>query len=244
MTGSRTFARACALCIVLCAAPASQPLEAQSERVRAWTYADTVAIANNGATENCASRFAIELTLSGDVLTMLERDTVGPFANCICDYNFSATMAGLPAGVYRCDVKREYLKRYGYAVDTTVLIGSADFSISAPGTQPAVVETMQSQCNPDGVEPPAAVPGLSAIVAPHPVAGSARLLINAQPGDALTVVITDLAGRRIDALSFTADDAGEARVPLAPDRFPASGVYLCTITGSRSLVLPFVVLRR
>jgi uncharacterized membrane protein len=218
------------------------------EYIDAVVRGDTVTITDYKASENCASRFAIELTLNGMQMVMIQRDTVKMKALCTCEYDFTASMTGLAPGTYRCDVRREYRKEFGYYKDTVAEIGYVYFTIAAPGGAPAFLSAEQSECTMNGIKPPLAL-HFTARIHPQPLRGDGRLLIGADAAGTgaagtVSVEIHDLAGRLITRIAQVAAEGRETVIPLPAALFASTGTYLCTVSidGERA-TLPFLVVR-
>jgi hypothetical protein len=231
--------------VMLLIAAGPQRLDAQAEFLSAIVRGDTVTIVDSGAVENCAARHAIELTVNGTQLTMLERDTVKEKAFCMCDFVFTATMAGLAPGTYSGTVYREYRAEYNYPKDTVVDIGFVTFTIASPGAAPVFLSAEQSPCLTSYAGTvPAALPSNSARVYPQPLRGDGMLLIEREQQHAATVAVYDLGGRLLAAPAASGRADGTLVIPLASSLFPTSGVYLCAVTaGGERAMIPFLVLR-
>jgi hypothetical protein len=119
----------------------------QTDSVLISTSGDTVVVWNLGVHANCAARFAFDITSETNKYSIVERDTVLRKVYCTCVFDLYAVLPGPShAGTYSVDVFRQYLKLYGYPLDTTVFIGSAQFTIGAAGTVQYAV-SYQSPCH-------------------------------------------------------------------------------------------------
>ena len=108
---------------------------------------DTVQVWNTDVTANCASRFSLNILPSGiDTFTVTEFDTIGPIANCICNYDLQASLAGLKAGKYTILVFRQELKKYFYPRDTNVFIGELSFTLQDSSAAEQTFHFSQSEC--------------------------------------------------------------------------------------------------
>ncbi len=119
---------------------------AQKETVTVKLFGDTAIISNIGVWENCAARFAIDIKVDGNKITMTERDTISEKVRCMCTFDVSASVVNLPSGFYTVEVYREYLKKYGYSQDATVFIGSTTFNISQIGSIARLAAILQGDC--------------------------------------------------------------------------------------------------
>ncbi|MEJ2614645.1 MAG: T9SS type A sorting domain-containing protein [Ignavibacteriaceae bacterium] len=102
---------------------------------------------NTDITANCASRFSLDIVPSGvDSFTVTEIDTIGPLANCVCNYDIYALLTGLKAGEYTISIYRQELKKYLYPGDTTIFIGELSFTFQDSSETEQSFSFNQSDC--------------------------------------------------------------------------------------------------
>ncbi len=233
-------------------------VSAQNEKITVQFSGDTTIILNIGASENCAARFAIDVKIVGSNITMTERDTIKQKATCGCLFDMSASIIGLQAGTYRVDVYRDYLKKYSYMRDTTVLIGTIVFSKVQSGSISQLTNTFQSGCyEPSDVKSSQErFDDITISCYPNPI-----LLPNANPsiniqyhldqaGQTL-INIFDASGKKLFTVLDEPKDAGDHELRLHTSLFRSSGIYYCTLTTvkhssemNESRIVKLVVMKR
>jgi hypothetical protein len=111
-------------------------------------FGDTVKVWNTRVHENCAARFAFSIVfLDSSDIVITECDTVRGKANCDCIFDLRVSFVSLIPANYTVTVYRQYLKQYGYSVDTTILIGSTSFVLANFTPLPAFsISRYQSPC--------------------------------------------------------------------------------------------------
>jgi hypothetical protein len=102
---------------------------------------------------NCGSKFFFDVITSHDTIVVVERDTVGPLANCSCLFDLSITIVNLE-GTHVAMVYRQELKIHHYPKDTTYFIGSKTFTLPMNILPYFSITGFQSGCGgvPVGVE--------------------------------------------------------------------------------------------
>ncbi|MDE3058196.1 MAG: hypothetical protein KGJ59_09605, partial [Bacteroidota bacterium] len=94
---------------------------------------DNVTILDNDINTNCASKFFVTTTVSGNPLAftivVTECDTIGPIADCFCDLDVSVMLKALKSGQYTVLLYRQFQKKHFYATDTTIFVGSVSFAL-------------------------------------------------------------------------------------------------------------------
>lgn len=224
---STTFCVLSALCI-LCGSE-SPAFAQQKESVTALLGSDdTLRIINVGVQENCASRFAIRVAVTGDVITVTERDTVAEKMRCICTYTLRAQIAGLAPGNYIVEVYREYLTQYGYGSDTTVFIGSVPVVWPHPAGSQITSSAWQSACMNAGIGDPAAA-AVSLHAYPNPARGRSMLFYEVRGPGTVRFVFTDMLGREVEQMTREHLQAESAILACPPALFERGGTYNCVM---------------
>jgi hypothetical protein len=194
---------------------------AQKETVNVIVTGDTVRIVNVGAWENCAARFAIRIDIAGNTILMTECDTVVQKARCMCTFDVLGQLSGLAAGSYEVTVQRQYLTRYNYPADTTVVIGTARFDILTGGAVVQLMKNGQSPCyNLTDIESPTPGSALAFDAFPNPGAQTTTLrIVTPLPGN-VRVDMYDLLGRLQTTITDAYYSAGVHEITTGPENFP------------------------
>lgn len=109
--------------------------------IAATAQGDTVTITHADARYNCASKVALEATVNGNQIVVQEKITnPGELAFCMCDYDLSVQLKGLPAGTYDVSLTDSDGKP----------AGTAQVTVGAAAGIP--VESLQSACKGNGVQ--------------------------------------------------------------------------------------------
>ena len=236
---ARVLIIACVSLSVLADRSASQGREV----LNAIVTADSVNLENRHVIENCASRFAVRADVNGQTITVLERDTIVEKMRCICEYTITTVLHDLPAGRYEAEFVREYLKRYGYASDTTVRIGSVSFVVTDDAAGSFALSKWQSDCFNAMVEPVQAA-SFEIAITPNPFRTSALVRFELEAASPVTVELYNALGSRIDRHEMEVMAGGSHHILLTADRFPSSGQYFCRVTTPRhGAVAAFCVLK-
>jgi len=103
----------------------------QTDSIFVEVINNTAIIHHNQNFQNCASKFQINLNLNDSYIEIIEVDTVGPIANCMCYFDLSATITNLVPG--------EYLAEIFSTVDTTIFTGTIHDTIPH-GTVTFIIE--------------------------------------------------------------------------------------------------------
>jgi len=201
---------------------------AQQDSVFTTFSGDSVTVWNTHILENCASRFAVSITMLGnDSISITETDTIGPIANCICTYDLSVTLTGLGIGHYTVDVYRLYLLEYFYEKDTTVYIGSTTFDIAHLPSMSYSDQFYQSECKErTGVSEKVEVPNNYSLEVnyPNPFNPSTQITFSLPKATYVTLKVYDVLGREISVLVNEKKQPGEYSITWNAEGVP-SGVY-------------------
>jgi hypothetical protein len=197
------------------------------------THGDTATIWHKNTVSNCASKFVFDVTVNHDTIVIVERDTVGPRANCICTFDLNVTVVNL-LGNFVAMVYRQQLKIYDYPKDTVYLVGSTSFSISSLNMLPYFSITgFQSGCNgvPVTVERKSVFsPQISRVINhPNPFNSSTNFRFNVSSSQFVSLKIFDLLGREAATLINGDLNPGEHFAQWNAADFP-SGIYFYRMT--------------
>ncbi len=201
---------------------------AQTDSVFISTSGDTVVVWNIGVRANCAARFAFDIMLGTDTFVITERDTSTQIFRCTCNFDLYVVLPGTShAGTYYVNVYRQFTKQDGYPVDTTVLIGSVQFTVGSAGT----VQTShfyQSPCH-------AVVGADEAVPAtlrrfwlyqcyPNPFNPRTTIKYDSPGATKVNLTVYDILGREVSVLVNERKAPGNYRVEFDGSNL-ASGVY-------------------
>jgi hypothetical protein len=209
---------------------------AQQDSVFVTISGDTVKVWNTDVRANCAARFEVSV-VSNDTNTfaITERDTVGPKAWCNCTFDLFVVLPGITyAGSHYVRVYRQYLKQFGYPMDTTVFIGAAWFTIFTQATAQISERFYQSNCR-DIVkvdETAAQVPSRIWLYQSYPNPFNPTTIIKYELPKTLHVTLSvyDLLGQQVVALVNGDAVAGYHEVRFDGSGL-ASGVYFYRIVA-------------
>lgn len=208
---------------------------------------DSAVIWHKNTESNCVSKFIFDVTTSDDTIVVVERDTVGPLADCNCLFDLSVTIVNLE-GTHVAMVYRQELKIHHYPKDTTYFIGSTSFTLPMNIMPYFSITGFQSRCGgvPVGVERKETSPiqSVRLINHPNPFNSSTTISFFIPEGISHSTVelnIYDERGQQIKQLLKSVLPSGEYAVRWdATDgsgRAVASGVYFYhLIVGSQRQV--------
>ena len=83
--------------------------------VKIWVEGQDIVMEHQGAIYNCCAKIVIDFVDQRPLLKLIERETGMP-CHCLCSYDLSASITGLPPGDYLVEVWNE---------EQTRLFGSA-----------------------------------------------------------------------------------------------------------------------
>jgi hypothetical protein len=196
------------------------------------TSGDTVVVWNTGVHANCAARFAVDVTSETNTFVVTERDTVAQKVYCNCTFDLYVVLPGTShAGTYYVHLYRQYLKRYGYPADTTVFIGSTDFTMNSAWTV-FVTIMYQSPCHDivNVAEAPARGSDrfwLSQCY-PNPFNLSTKIIYELPKSSTIRLSVYDILGREVSVLVHERKNAGSYEVNFDASGL-SSGLYFCRI---------------
>ncbi len=215
--------------IVLIISIYSENTFAQLDSIYANVQGDTVTIWHNQTFRNCASRFLIEYEINDFQIKILEVDTVGPIANCLCYYDLSIGIGHLPTGKYTVEI-------FGtdtLVIDTTYL-GSTSFEIvNSVSNQAFKFYQSQSDCYeltsvtnkskvlPDDYE--------LLSVYPNPFNPETNIEFYLSKRTQVKIAIYDNNGRELETLLSKEFDKGNHRIIWDAKKY-SSGVYYVTMS--------------
>jgi hypothetical protein len=112
---------------------------------------DTINIWDLAACGNCASLFAVSVSISSDTLYIMQEDTSSQMANCDCLFNLRTSLAGAPPGIYWAVICRDWHKKIP-ALPQPLYIGSIQFEYNPHNSPGFSFSAYQSSCLSDAVE--------------------------------------------------------------------------------------------
>jgi hypothetical protein len=192
---------------------------------------DSLAIWDVHAVENCASRFVSSLALSQDTLTWVQTDTVGPIARCICTYDMTVSMTGLPSGTYIARLFRDRQKQYHYTRDTLEFVGEITFSNNTSAQQFTARAFYQSGCLGTAIVQENIVPVPVRIALgnyPNPFNPGTVVSYQLPASGRVRLVVYDMLGRDVAVLMDGEKPAGIYTAPFDGSGL-SSGVYFCRL---------------
>jgi hypothetical protein len=221
-------------------------VQGQTESILIEKHTDTVVVVNKDAVENCAAKFAIDVTVQGFDVTVVETDTVAAKANCICRFDLYAYLTGLPSGTYTVSVYRQYLKKYQYPEDRKVLIGGATFEVTQPQPGAQYSRVFQSPClGFDAVDPgPAPVAEITVRAFPNPSSREITIQLDLASPQQITLILFDEIGNEVTAPETVECESGTHEIVFPASAFRQSGVYYCAVIRSAGVkFVPFLVVK-
>jgi hypothetical protein len=119
---------------------------AQTDSIFVKIAGDTVHIWNTDIMSNCVSKFSLSVTIFEKRIAIIECDTIGSLADCLCNFDLCASVTGLTPGTYTAVVYRQMFKKYFYPVDTVIVVDSLTFTLAKPSSLSASSHFVQSAC--------------------------------------------------------------------------------------------------
>ena len=208
---------------------------------------DTVQVWDLAACFYCArAPLAVSVSVSADSVYIVQTDTTNAIALCQCLMDLKASIIGLPPGTYWAIVQRQYLKQYGYAVDTLLFINSVQFQKTSAASQNLSSNSWESGCVPGSVPESRANPSKFTLFPnyPNPFNPETTIRFETTESQLVAIRIFDILGREVHTLLAEFTLPGEHRLLFRADAKHSSGVYFCRMTaGSFSQARTMVLLR-
>jgi hypothetical protein len=204
------------------------------------TSGDTAIIWHKNTESNCACKFDFDVTVGKDTIIIVERDTVGPIADCICTFDLNITIVNL-FGNYIAMVYRQEMSIYHYPIDTMHLIGSLSFSMPGSSLLPYFsIMGFQSECGgiPVSVEKrQTSMPRITRIINhPNPFNSMTNFQftlptdqVGISNSQFVSLKIYDALGKEIATLANSEMEPGEHIVRWNAVNF-SSGIYIYRLT--------------
>ena len=233
--------RLIALCLFLLLPNIAWP---QSEQIVIEKRADTIVVINKDVVENCAAKFATDVSVQGFDVIIVETDTVEAKANCICNFDLSAYLTGLQTGAYTVTVYRQYWKKYQYPEDRKVLIVDTSFAVTQPQPGAQYSRVLQSPCHGlNAVDPdPVQAEELTARVFPNPATHDVTVRLELAFPQRITVLLFDALGTELAPPQTLERSSGTYELAFPASIFRKSGVYYCAVIRSAGVkIVPFTV---
>lgn len=210
-------------------------LFAQSDSIYANVNKDSVIIWHKQTLRNCASRFLINHGLKNYAIKIIEIDTVGPIAKCLCYYDLSISIGHLPIGSYTVEI----FTTDTTTVDTTYL-GSTSFEIiSSVSNQVSKLAQTQSDCyeltsvkNKNDVLPNDYE---LLFVYPNPFNPETNIEFHIPEISFVEILIYDTNGRELETVLSKDLERGDHNIKWDAKKY-SSGVYYVTMKiGDKSI---------
>ena len=196
----------------------------QNDKLSVWTSGDTAIVTDFAGQENCAARFAFEVTENGNTFRIVQRDTVKEKFRCLCRFELTTTLVGYAPGTYTAEVYREYLVKFGYGSDTVVYIGAVTFDLATHTRPMTGITNSQTDCMPTDyrIDP---VDRFGFTIYPVPVHGAAYMDFDERWIGGVTVTVYNECGQKTLTAFDGRYDGGRKWLALTDAAFPTSGMY-------------------
>ncbi|MFA6596717.1 MAG: T9SS type A sorting domain-containing protein [Ignavibacteriaceae bacterium] len=220
---------------------------AQNDSVFVKLLPDTVQIWNVNVASNCASRYSLQTEVSGNSILVIECDTIGSIANCICIFDLHASITGLLAGRYTVAVYRQELKKYFYSHDTTIFIDSLTFTLQSSSAQPKNIQSSQSACHTaTSIDKEETNPETFLLLSNYPNPFNPNTVISYQlaVGGFVSLKVYDILGNEIASLVNEVQNPGKYAIGFDTSNKLSSGIYFSRLTVDGSVrIRKMVVLK-
>lgn len=112
--------------------------ELPDETVDIEVIGNTVAITDNNVYVNCCSNFESDVHISGNTITITQRDTSSQKCRCMCAIDLKHDINQLKAGNYELIIYREELVKYGYDKNQKIFIYKGEFKVKSTSAESAL----------------------------------------------------------------------------------------------------------
>lgn len=219
--------------------------------IYAEVHGDTAIVYHTGTQDHCAFRPEMIVTqVAIDSLHILERDTMGAFADCICYFDLRTVILGFQTSMaYHVEVYRTYA-----ALEPNfepVYMGETEFFLDPSESHPFGSASTASACyDPEGVNqdhlPQTFTLQLSTY--PNPFNPTTTIRYTIPENRSVTVTIYDQLGREVNTLVDSPRSRGDHEIQWngtdASGRQLGSGLYLCQVqAGGFSKTVKLVLMK-
>jgi hypothetical protein len=206
---------------------------------------DTVRIDHINISSHCGTEFIVTATLSGDTVTILERDTSTSIPPpCLCVYALRSNIVGLSAGTYTAVINRvvTVFRPDQSSTDTTITLVSMVFTVTGSNLFPFSSSFYQGRCGESlsdvGTRNSDITPGIPLGNYPNPfnpetvIAFEVPMVGGQWPVVSLRVY--DVLGREVAVLVDEEKQPGRYEVPFDATAL-SSGIYLYRLSVASTM---------
>ena len=210
-------------------------LHSQTDSIYVTVHNDTATIWHTQTERNCASKFRMDIHLNNFHILLMEMDTIGPIANCICYFDLSAKIGPLSSGNYSVDVLGSDVM-YG----DTIFLGSATFTVPGIYTNPglSLLGQSQSECYHINTIPPSqeTIPTEFEVfpIYPNPFNPKTSIQFQVPVQDLIEIAIYNLTGEKIETIFRKTVSPGEYLVSWDATNLP-SGIYFILVKSGNTI---------
>jgi hypothetical protein len=210
-------------------------LHSQTDSIYVTVHNDTATIWHTQTERNCASKFRMDIHLNNFHILLMEMDTIGPIANCICYFDLSAKIGPLSSGNYSVDVLGSDVM-YG----DTIFLGSATFTVPGNYINPgsSLLGQSQSECyqintiSPDREFVPTELEVSRNY--PNPFNPKTSIQFQVPVQDLIEIAIYNLTGEKIETIFRKTVSPGEYLVSWDATNLP-SGIYFILVKSGNTI---------
>ena len=217
---------------------------AQFEFFGAGVGRDSVNIWNTNIYSSCGAKYIATINFGHDSIFVTELDTSTRRATCGCYYDVKASIIGLPPDTFHVFIYRQQLKKYNYAQDTLIFVGSVNVPFVGSIILLFYNKITINDCHDTPVSvKETSIAGSYALLTsfPNPFNPNTTIRYSIAQAEFVNLEIYDNLGRLITTLVNEKKDRGEYDVQFRASAVP-SGLYLCRLTAGTYVLTSKLVL--
>jgi hypothetical protein len=177
---------------------------------------------------NCCTKYKDDVQREGNKIIITQTDTSTTKCYCNCNFDLTHSISNLSNGIYKIEIYRTELKKYGYVEDKTYLVWSGEFEVTGSTSQKVQTSTDFSQldCKKDTrISTKLSNQPIKLEVYPNPAKSEVTLKFSAPGESDSRISVYNFLGKEVYSLEKKNLEEGIQTISLNLDSLPV-GMYI------------------